>query len=97
MDIYYIIKKPLITEKITLQKGEHNLYGFQVDPAATKIDIKRAVEEIFKVNVTDVRTIMVHGKPVRNTRSRKAIPGGKWKKAIVTLKKGEKIELFEGV
>lgn len=97
MDVYFVIKEPLITEKLTLDKTDVNRYCFSVDTAATKNDVKRAVETIFKVNVTDVRTIMVHGKTKRNPRSRRQIPAQKWKKAIVTLKKGNKIELFEGV
>lgn len=97
MDIHYVIKAPLITEKMTLTKGELSRYSFKVDTDATKNDVRLAVEQIFKVNVTKVRTISVHGKPIRNNRSRTPIRGEDWKKAIVTLKKGEKIELFEGV
>lgn len=96
MDLYYVIKEPLITEKITLQKGDANRYCFSVNPDATKVDIKRAVETIFKVDVTSVRTITVHSKPKRNPRSRRPTAAQSWKKAIVTLKKGNKIELFEG-
>ncbi len=97
MDIFYVIKEPLITEKVTLGKGDSNRYYFRVDLAATKIDIKRAVETIFKVDVDNVRTITVHSKPRKNPRSRTVSHPANWKKAIVTLKKGGKIELFEGV
>lgn len=97
MDIYYVIKEPLITEKVTQTKGESNRYYFRVDPSATKVDIKRAVETIFKVDVDCVRTITVHSKPHRNPRSRQMLRRADWKKAIVTLKKGGKIALFEGV
>jgi large subunit ribosomal protein L23 len=97
MDIYYVIKEPLVTEKVTLQKGEANRYCFSVNPDATKVDIRRAVEILFKVKVTDVRTVTLHGKPRFNARARRTIPAQKWKKAIVTLIKGNKIDLFEGV
>jgi len=54
MDIYYVIKEPLVTEKVTQQKGEANRYCFKVDQAATKIDIRRAVESLFSVKVSSV-------------------------------------------
>lgn len=97
MDIFYVIKEPLVTEKITQHKGEANRYCFSVAPAASKIDIKRAVETLFKVKVVGVRTITLHGKPKFNARTRRVTPAQRWKKAIVTLKKGNKIDLFEGV
>lgn len=97
MDLYYVIKEPLITEKIAQSRTDVNKYFFNVDLSATKDDVKNAVEKIFKVSVTAVRTITMHGKPKRNPKSRSPRPAQKWKKAIVTLKKGNKIELFEGV
>jgi len=77
MDVYYVIKEPLITEKVTQGKAEVNKYYFSVDPQATKDDVKKAVEKIFKVNVTGVRTITVHGKARVNPRSRRPIPAQK--------------------
>ena len=97
MDIYNVIKKPLITEKATMDRGESNRYYFKVDPYATKIDVRIAVEKLFNVNVAKVCTVTVHDKPRRNPRARKMVKGSIWKKAIVTLNKGEKIDLFEGV
>ncbi|OGQ50009.1 MAG: 50S ribosomal protein L23 [Deltaproteobacteria bacterium RIFCSPLOWO2_02_FULL_47_10] len=97
MDIFYVIKEPLVTEKTAKEKTDISEYHFKVDSDATKIDIKRAVEAIFRVKVADVRTITVHGKAKRSTKTRRMIAAENWKKAIVILKKGNKIELFEGV
>ena len=94
-DAYRIIRRPVITEKSTLQKEMHNQLAFEVDRRANKIEIKKAVEEIFKVQVKDVRTMNYRGKRVRLGRTEGRKPH--WKKAIVTLQPGEKIEFFEGV
>ncbi len=90
-----IIKRPLITEKTSLQKEVSNQVSFEVDRKANRIEIKKAVEKIFNVNVAGVRTIQVKGKVKR----RGLILGKRkdWKKAIVTLKPGERIDFFEGV
>ena len=90
-----IIKRPLITEKTSIQKEELNQISFEVDPRANRIDIKRAIETIFNVSVADVRTCHVKGKVKR----RGMILGKRkdWKKAIVKLKPGERIDFFEGV
>jgi large subunit ribosomal protein L23 len=95
MDIYAVIKKPVITEKSTIAREEANKYIFEVDRRATKIDIASAVEKIFKVKVMDVRTATVTGKKKRLGR----IVGKRrdWKKAIVTLAPGDSIEVYEGV
>ncbi len=95
MDIYEVIKGPHITEKATLLKEKYRQVVFKVDPRATKIDIKRAVETIFKTKVVKVRTINVKGKRKRFGR----IVGKKpdWKKAIVTIAPGEDMEKFSGV
>ena len=92
---YRIIRRPLITEKSTLQKELHNQLAFEVDRRANKIEIKKAVEKIFRVQVQDVRTMNYEGKRKRLGRTEGRRPH--WKKAIVTLKPGEKIEFFEGV
>lgn len=90
-----IIKKPLITEKTT-QLMEERKYAFQVDPRANKIEIKKAVEELFKVEVEAVNTVNVQGKMKRMGVHIGRRPN--WKKAIVTLKEGSKpIEVFEGL
>lgn len=94
-DEYSTLIKPIITEKSTALKEEKNLLCFQVDPRATKIDIKRAVESIFKVKVEKVNIVNIKPKPKRLGRFEGKRPG--WKKAYVTLKKGEKrVEYFEG-
>lgn len=94
-DIYSVIVKPLITEKSSDIQGEKNKYTFKTHLRATKHNIKDAVEELFKVKVTKVRTCIYHGKKVRVGRQHGY--KSKWKKAIVTLKEGEHIEFFEGV
>jgi len=89
-----IIKKPVITEK-SMQLLEDNKYTFIVDMKANKPEIRKAVEELFKVKVEKVRTMRVKGKPKRFRNSVGRTPDVK--KAIVTLGEGEKIELFEGM
>jgi len=91
---YDIIRRPVITEKTNIQKDDANKVTFEVDPRANRIEVKRAVEQIFKVKVADTRTMNVNGKIKRRGR----ITGKRrnWKKAIVTLMPGERIEFFEG-
>lgn len=90
-----VIKRPLIlTEKGTLLREEENKYMFEVDRRANKIEIKQAVETLFKVAVVDVNTMVVRGRMRRMGRGRAKTQN--WKKAIVTLKEGESIELFGG-
>ncbi len=92
--LYDIIKTPLITEKSTILKEKENKYVFLVDSRATKDEIKKAVEEIFKVKVMAVNTSYVRGKKKRMGRHSGKTPDKK--RAILTLKEGNKIELFEG-
>ena len=89
-----IIIRPLMTEKSMRQKEEQNTVTFRVRPDANKIEIRSAVETIFNVKVTDVRTAMFEGKLKRMGRHQGHRPD--WKKAIVTLAAGHKIELVEG-
>ena len=90
-----IIKRPLITEKTSIQKAVSNQLSFEVDRRANRIEIKKAIEDIFKVNVANVRTMQVKGKVKRRGR----IVGKRrnWKKAIVKLMPGERIEFFDGI
>ena len=90
-----IIKRPLITEKTSIQKELYNQLTFEVDCRANRIEIKRAVETVFNVRVSAVKTIQVTGKIKRRGR----ILGKRrdWKKAIVSLMPGERIDFFEGV
>jgi large subunit ribosomal protein L23 len=92
---YEIIKRPLITEKTNIQKEEFNKVTFEVDRSANRVEIRRAIEKIFNVKVASVRTMQVSGKIKRRGK----IQGKRrnWKKAIVTLMAGERIEFFEGV
>jgi large subunit ribosomal protein L23 len=94
MNIKDIIKRPIITEKSGSQPGE-GIYSFEVSLKADKTQVKTAIEKIFKVTVIKVRTIVVKGKTRRVPKTRKAIQQENWKKAIVQLKAGQKIDLFE--
>jgi large subunit ribosomal protein L23 len=94
LNAYGILMRPLITEKATILTGL-NKYAFEVDKRANKLQIKEAVELAFGVNVTDVNTCVMKGKARRYGRNVMKQPD--WKKAIVTLAPGDKIELFEGV
>jgi large subunit ribosomal protein L23 len=89
-----VIKGPLITEKLDKAREKFRHYSFIVDMRATKHDVARAVEALFKVRVQDVRTNVARGKVKRVGRSMGKRPN--YKKAIVTLSEGDKIELFEG-
>ena len=91
--IFSIIKKPVISEKSTALAEVANRYVFRVDNAATKTEIKEAVEQLFKVKVKAVNTIVMHGKNKRAGRFE--FKRSNWKKAIITLVQGQKIELFQ--
>jgi large subunit ribosomal protein L23 len=96
MNANQIIRRPLVTEKSTILREEGNVIAFEVDPHANKIEVKKAVEELFKVKVEEVRLFNVRGKMKRLGRW-----VGKrrdWRKAYVRLKEGEKApEFVEGV
>ena len=91
-DVYSVITAPLITEKVTLVGESGNQVVFRVQPDANKFAIKNAVETLFKVKVTKVNTLNVRGK-FRRQRTSQAGQAPNWKKAIVTLKQGDKIVL----
>jgi large subunit ribosomal protein L23 len=90
-----VVRRALITEKGTVQREDQNQYHFEVATTANKIEIKRAVEAIFSVKVASVRTLMLHGKVRR--QGRYSGRRSDWKKAVVTLKPDQKIELFEQI
>ena len=94
MHILDILHKPLITEK-NARLQEANQYAFEVSTVATKPQIKAAVELAYKVKVTGVNVMVVKGKERRMGRGLYHTPD--WKKAVVTIKTGEKIQFFEGV
>jgi large subunit ribosomal protein L23 len=88
-----VVLRPLVTEKATTLKDERNQVSFEVALDASKIEIRRAVETIFQVKVTGVRTQVVLGKEKRMGRHVGRRPT--WKKAVVTLGPDSKIDLFE--
>ncbi len=90
--IYEIIKSPLITEKSTELGERHNKYVFKVDCDANKIEIRNAIEKIFKVKIKKVNTVKLQGKKKRVRLVEGKTPD--WKKAIITLREGNKIEFI---
>ena len=94
MNAYDIILRPLITEKTTQQKDTGNQVTFEVAPRANRVEIRQAVEKIFDVRVAAVNTMKIRGKVKRRGR----IEGRRrnWKKAVVTLGPGQRIDFFEG-
>jgi large subunit ribosomal protein L23 len=93
-DAQRVIRKPLVTEKSTQQKETTNQYAFEVDRKANKVEIESAIERLFKVKVVGIRTSNVLGKMKRVGRKYGKRPD--WKKAIITLKEGDRIDFFEG-
>lgn len=93
MNLAQIVLKPLITEKATGQ-GAENKYCFKVEPKANREQVKQAIEQIFGVKVVRANLITVRGKSRRVGRSQKVFKRANWKKAIVQLKEGEKLEAF---
>jgi large subunit ribosomal protein L23 len=94
MHIYEVLRRPVITEKST-ELQTRNKYAFEIAEGANKPMIKQAVEKAFKVKVTGVNVVTMRGKMRRV--GRKMVMTAPWKKAIVTLRPGDKIEFFEGV
>ena len=93
-ELHWTIVAPVVTEKSSASFAARKEYAFRVRPDATKPQIKAALEALFKVTVTDVRTLVVRAK--RRTLGRHAGRRPSWKKAIVTLKDGDTIPIFEG-
>jgi large subunit ribosomal protein L23 len=93
MNIYSVIKKPHVTEKTSLGSDSTNTVSLVVDREANKIEIKQAVETLFKVKVSDVRTVNVAGKMKRVGKT--SAKRSNWKKAYVTLQEGQSIDFFE--
>lgn len=94
MHLSEVLRRPLITEKSTALQA-HNKYVFQIAEGANKMMIRQAVEKAFKVTVTGVNVVTMRGKTRRV--GRRQITTEPWRKAIVTLRAGDKIEFFEGV
>lgn len=92
--LYETVVRPLITEKSSVAYQERGEYTFEVHPAATKPAIRQAIEQLFGVKVTGVWTSNQRGKEKRMGKTSGNRPN--WKKAIVTLRDGDRIEIFEG-
>ena len=105
MHLYEVIKRPIDTEKVRrLSEMEQKQYSFEVDRRANKMQVKQAVEQIFNVSVESVRIINVAAHRRRSPRSRvlghkakQVVRKPGWKKAVVKLAEGQRLELFEGV
>jgi large subunit ribosomal protein L23 len=95
INYYDMIIRPVVTEKTTEQKEGDNQITFEVNPKTNRIEVKRAIENIFNVKVEAVRTMNVKGKVKR--RGRVIGKRKNWKKAIVTLMPGQRIDFFDGV
>jgi large subunit ribosomal protein L23 len=94
MQLFEVIRRPLVTEKNTSLQSMGK-YSFEVDSDANKVQIKEAVEKAFKVTVNSVNVMTVRGREQKV--GRRKILANTWKKAVVTLKTGDKITIFEGV
>lgn len=96
--VYDILRRPLVTEKTGYQSGKLNQYSFIVADSATRTQIKDAIETLYDVNVVRVNVINVPPKRGRRLRSRRLlIRKPAYKKAVVTLAEGQRLEIFEGV
>ena len=96
--IYEILRRPLVTEKYSSQSGKMNQYSFIVADAATRTQVKDAIETLYDVKVVRVNIINVPAKRGRRLRSRRLlIRKGAFKKAIITLADGQTLPIFEGV
>lgn len=93
MNIYSVIKKPHVTEKTSMGSDSLNTVSLVVNKKSNKIEIKQAIESLFKVQVKDVRTVTVSGKVKRAGKS--IFKRSNWKKAYVTLHEGQTIDFFE--
>ena len=98
MNPYKVIIRPIDTEKSRFQASELGQYVFEVSPGANKHEIKRAIEEIFETEVVSVNTMIMPAKATkRYGRGRRSVRHSSWKKAVVTVAEGERLDLFEGV
>jgi large subunit ribosomal protein L23 len=91
--MHFLIKRPLVTEKNTFHQ-ERGVYAFEVDASAGKVEIKKAIEKGFRVKVDEIRTLNCRGRAKANRYGKGQVP--RWKKALVKLSPGQKIEIFEG-
>ena len=97
MNPYELIIRPIDTEKTRYQASELGQYTFEVDRRANKIEVKRAIEEIFEVDVVAVNIMNVPAKVSRRRGRRRVVRHPAWKKAVVAVAEGQRLDVFEGV
>ena len=97
MNPYKVIVRPIDTEKTRFQASELGQYTFEVDGATNKIEIKRAVETIYEVDVVAVNVMNIPAKASGRSGRRRTVRRAAWKKAVVTVAEGQRLDLFEGV
>jgi large subunit ribosomal protein L23 len=97
MNPYEVIIRPIDTEKTRYQASELGKYVFEVDRRANKIDVRQAIESIFDVTVMAVNMVNVPAKASRRHGRRRVVRRSPWKKAVVTLAEGQRLDMFEGV
>jgi large subunit ribosomal protein L23 len=97
MNPYKVIIRPIDTEKTRYQASDLGQYTFEVDRSANKIEVKRAVEEIYAVKVVAVNVMNIPAKATRRFGRRRIVHRSPWKKAVVTVAEGERLDVFEGV
>jgi large subunit ribosomal protein L23 len=96
MNPYEIIIRPIDTEKTRYQASELGQYSFEVSPQSNKIEVKRAIEAIFDVDVVAVNVMNMPAKVSRRYGRRRAVRRSVWKKAVVSVAEGQRLDLFEG-
>ncbi len=97
MNPYKVIIRPVDTEKTRYQASELGQYTFEVDRCANKIEVKRAIKAIYGVDVVAVNTVNMPAKVTRRRGRRRIVRRSPWKKAVVTVAGGQRLEVFEGV
>jgi large subunit ribosomal protein L23 len=97
MNPYEVIIRPIDTEKTRYQASELGQYTFKVDPRANKIEVKRAIETMFGVDVVAVNVMNLPAKVIRRRGRRRVVRRPPWKKAVVALAEGQRLDVFEGV
>jgi large subunit ribosomal protein L23 len=97
MNPYKVIIRPIDTEKTRYQASDLDQYTFEVDRGANKIEVKRAIEEIYGVEVVSVNMMNMPAKAMRRFGRRRIVRRAPWKKAVVTVAEGERLDVFEGV
>jgi large subunit ribosomal protein L23 len=95
MELESVLKRPLLTEKVSIETENNNRYAFEVDKKANKNQVKTAIEQLFNVKVVKIATAVIPGKTKRAGKHTKKTSS--WKKAYVTVSKDQKIELFKGI